>query len=148
MKKLLILFLLLCQNVYAQPITNLANLEGKPATWKTTKNKVLVVFWGTWCVDCKEKLKQGLPEMDHSPDVAVIAVNVDRDVGRAKSFIDSEKIGVTVLTDPNREMQHDLKVFSVPHWAVYNRKASTDAWSLVESAPAFDWAQVKQALAK
>ena len=147
-KILIVISIFFCQAAYALPMTALTDLDGKPANWNCTKNKVLVVFWGTWCAECKEKLKHGLPELNHSPEVAVITINADRDAGRAKNFVESEKIEVPVFADPNKELRRELKVFSVPHWAVYNRKSANDSWQLVQSAPAFDWDQVKQALAK
>ena len=147
-KILFVASLFLCQVAYAIPVAQLTDLDGKPAQWSCSKNKVLVVFWGTWCAECKEKLKTALPELDRSPDVAVITINADRDTGRAKNYVESEKIAVPVFADPSKEFRRELKVFSVPHWAVYNRKSVADAWQLVQAAPAFDWDQVKQALAK
>ena len=130
----------------ALPLDGLTDLDGKPALFEHDKNTELVVFWATWCVTCKEKLKGDLPKLNAAKPVAVVAVNTDKDPERVKHFLEKEGITLPVLMDPSKGLRKQLKVFSVPHWAVYKREASGKPWSLVDSAPAFEWDRIDKAL--
>ncbi len=134
-------------SAHASPSTvSLEDLKGNKTTFQTEKNKLLVVFWATWCPDCKEKLKSELPELARRPDVAVLAINTEKDTDRVKAFVEREKVGVPVLFDPTKELRKELKVVAVPHWAVYLRPTAKNEWVLKDGGPAYDDARVKEAL--
>ncbi len=144
--KLNLIALLLTVAAHGSPFADLTDVEGKPAQWATTKTRVLVSLWATWCPECKSKLRHELVEYDKRPDVAVVAVNTEKDMGRVKHFIQAEGIKLPVIVDSQRTLRSSLKAFSVPHWAVYERTAQ--GWSLVDTAPAFELARIEKALEK
>jgi len=147
MKLKLILFgVLLASLAPASPFDGLTDLEGNPAKWQTGKSRVLVSLWATWCPECKSKLGHELSAFDKRADVAVLAVNTEKDMGRVKHFVRSEGITIPVLVDSQRTLRAELKAFSVPHWAVYARTAQD--WQLVDTAPAFELPRIEKALEK
>ena len=126
--------------------TALEDLNGKKTTLQTDKNKLLVVFWATWCPDCKEKLRTTLPELARRPDVSVLTINTDADAARVRAYVEREKVAVPVLRDPNKELRKELKVVAVPHWAVYLRRTAKNDWTLKDGGPAYDEARIQEAL--
>jgi thiol-disulfide isomerase/thioredoxin len=142
----LTLFVLLTGSAWSSPIaTALEDLEGKPTTLESPANKVLVVFWATWCPSCRSEFSKELPELAKTPGIEIVTVNTDTDRERAKDYVTREKIPFKVFRDPSKAFRRSLKVFSVPHWAVYARKGASD-WQLVTSQGAFDLAEVKRSL--
>ncbi len=125
----------------------LVDLDGKPATLEaSTKEKELVVFWATWCDECRSHLSKELPELNARPDVAVVTVNTDRDNDRVRDFVHKEGIRLPVLRDPGKELRSELHVFSVPYWAVYRRDPATHRLVISKSEAAFDMTHVLEAL--
>lgn len=140
-------FSILTATLFASPFEGLTQLDGSAFSPSTIgKEKVLTVFWATWCPDCKEKLKSELPELDSSKDIAVITINTDRSADRANNFIEKTALNLPVLRDEKKSLRKSLKVFSVPHWAVH--KKSPSGWELVDTAPAFEWDRVNKALGR
>jgi thiol-disulfide isomerase/thioredoxin len=137
--------LLLSTALALADLSSLRTLEGKPVAI-STKSQQLIVFWATWCQDCRSKLRGELAELDARPDVSVLTVNTDREEERVKEFVLKEKIALPVLRDSDKSLRKALGVFSVPHWAVYRRDPNTRALALVKSQAAFDSKQVREAL--
>ena len=79
----------------------------------------LVIFWGTWCGECKEKLKHDLLKLDSRPDLKVITINVDKNAKRVKNYVQKEKIELPVYQNPSGELVKEFKITAVPHWALY-----------------------------
>src|ERR1700751_1890442 len=82
----------------------LVDLNGKPvhlSQVSQNKDKRLIIFWATWCDECRSKLSHELPELSSRKDVSVITVNTDKDEARAREFVEKEKISLPVYRDPN-----------------------------------------------
>lgn len=124
----------------------LVDLNGKTVQLSQEKDKRLVIFWATWCDECRSKLSHELLELNARKDVSVITVNTDKDDERVREFVEKEKISLPVYRDPNKVLRKELKVFSVPHWALYKKNAKTGLSELVESQPAFDYQQILKLL--
>ncbi len=148
MKMICLAMMLLNVSAFAMPLTDLTDLDGRPAKEMHEKNIELVVLWATWCSDCKAKLKGELPMLNRSDDVAVVAVNTETDVERVKHFLSKESISLPVILDPLRTLRKELKAFSVPHWAVYKRATKSAPWKLIDTAPAFESDRVERALGR
>lgn len=130
----------------AAQLPTLVNLQGESVSLEKGDEKRLIVFWATWCDECRAKLSHELPLLDQRADVSVVTINTDRDENRAREFVKKEGITLPVLRDPEKKLRSELKVFSVPHWAVYRRGASPGSWELVASEPAFNADHVQKAL--
>jgi thiol-disulfide isomerase/thioredoxin len=147
MKVFLILAVLsLAAQAWALPVHNYEDVFGKPVKLEEKKNKQLVVFWATWCSECKGKLTTILPELNSKPDVDVITVNSDEDRERAEDYVQKNKLKIPVIRDPAQDLLKELKVVALPFWAVYTRASDKASWSLKDSAVAFDLERVKKAL--
>ena len=67
------------------------------------KRAVLLVFWATWCMPCKQELAM-LPKLrDEFPEskLAIIAVNGDRSEKTTLRFLKKHPIAVPVALDPD-----------------------------------------------
>ncbi|MCB0418081.1 MAG: TlpA family protein disulfide reductase [Bdellovibrionales bacterium] len=136
---LVILFLTGFAKAGTPSLSGLRDFEGKPVS--STENRVLVVFWASWCDSCREKLTGFLPQWDARPGLSVITVNTDSNPDRARSFVDRNSIRLPVYRDPDGVLTSSLKVQSVPHWAVYRGAL------LIDTAEGFDQLRVERALA-
>lgn len=125
-------------------LTTLAN----PIDLMTLEDKTLVtLFWGSWCSICKDKMAGFLPEIEGKGLAKVITIAMDKQDDRALKSVKKESIRFPVFRDLERTLTKELKVFAVPHWAVYKKNASGN-WLLVESQPGFDDQQVLAAIQK
>ena len=146
----LILFMLFVAEGFCIPaptleISELTDLSSKPMALSSPKEKQLVVFWATWCDDCRSKLRKELVAFNERKDVAVTTINLDKDPERAKEFISKEGITLPVLRDPEKKFKKALSIFSVPHWALLKR-VKENQFEIVASESAFDLEHVKKAL--
>ncbi len=65
---------------------------------------VLVNFWATWCTPCITELPE-LIRLQHdlrNRPLVILAINVGEREARVKQFIDSMKLTLPVLLDPDR----------------------------------------------
>ena len=87
----------------------LENLEGKQVKLSDFQEKGLVIldFWATWCVPCKN----GLPKINELHEkydnVNVLAINVDkpRKKSSAISHVKSNRFTFHTLFDPKKNVQ-------------------------------------------
>ncbi len=98
--KLLFIFLL-STNLYA---IELENLKGEKVNFDTKNKKALVMFWGSWCGECKDKLKTVLPEINKRDQIGVYTVNMDKNPKRAQHIIRKLNIKLPVLKDNNKSL--------------------------------------------
>ena len=139
--KFLVLFFL-SFSVLANPST-LDLIQGDKSV-VSRDNKKLVMFWGSWCGECKEKLKTTLPEINKNTNIDVITVNMDKNEKRAKHIIKKTDLELPVVKGNGTDFAKELKVFAVPHWAVY--EVVDGKWVLKESKSAFDTDYIKSIL--
>ena len=131
----------------ASPIAvGLEDLDGKAVVLDSRADKVLVVFWATWCPSCRVELSKDLPELAKLTGVEVQTVNTDSSPERVRDFVNRERIPFRVLRDPSRSFRKQLGASVVPYWAVFERKTAGD-WKMVASQEAFEVSAVKKALA-
>ena len=142
--------LLASPSILALPLGGLQDLSLSLATLQHHKAKELVIFWATWCPDCREKLIVELPSKANDPDVQIVTVNTEKDLKRVIKFVSDEKIQFPVFTDSQRSFRRSLEVFAVPSWAVYERTTTDakDALKLVAKGSAFEIEKINAALGK
>ncbi len=139
--------LLITTYASAVPLQDLTHLDGSTAAYSHSKPKELVIFWATWCPDCRKKLIDELPAKKSNPTVEVVTINTEKDIPRVKNFIEKNKMEFTVLSDPKNTLRKSLKIFSVPAWAVYEKNIETGAYTnLVASGSAFETPKINEAL--
>lgn len=95
----------------------LMTFEGKKVTLSKQKGKVILLdFWASWCVPCKEEL----PLLDNLQNVygkkgfRVLAVNIDNKPKNALKFLEQYFIKLTSLWDENKQVVAAYDVETMP----------------------------------
>ncbi|MDO9576602.1 MAG: TlpA disulfide reductase family protein [Candidatus Cloacimonadales bacterium] len=96
----------------------LENLEGKQVKLSDYLGQGLVIvdFWATWCVPCKNELPK-LDELQQKYDcVTVLAISTDkpRDKSEAITHVKSNHFQFQTLFDPNKIVQKQFNITSIP----------------------------------
>lgn len=89
------------------------------------KGKVVYVdFWASWCGPCV----QSFPFMNKMENelknqgLAVVAVNLDEELGDAKAFVAEHPVDFSVATDPERQCAKQFEVKAMPSSYLIDRK--------------------------
>lgn len=106
---------------FALPRITGADQLGPPVSLADSAGKVTVVdFWATWCGPCI----QALPKLDalarRSPDIAVIAINID-DADAAWELFSERKYVMTLLADDGVTSTR-YGVAAIPHTVLIDRE--------------------------
>ena len=86
----------------ATPPLELADLEGKRHRLADYRGKVVLVnFWATWCVPCREEMPsiERLRASLEGRPFAVLAVNLAEPQSRIQAFLEKVPVRFTVLLD-------------------------------------------------
>lgn len=152
MKKILALLMFSSFTAFAIPAKyEIKNFdETQVVKFDGSKKKELVIFWATWCEDCKVKLRKQLPALNEHKDVRVIAINVDKILPKAKNFWkdftakNATARSLPIYRNPKKDLQKELNAFAVPRWAVYNYVG--DEWKLAKTESGCDFNVIANAL--
>ena len=84
----------------------LSGLKGKP---------VVVNFWATWCLPCKEEM----PLLDayaekFAGEMVLLGVNVGEDENQVQPFVDEVEIGFPILLDRDEQTADTYMVRNLP----------------------------------
>ena len=103
----------------------LENIEGKQIKLSDFQKEGLVIldFWATWCVPCKN----GLPKINEIhkkyDNVNVLAINVDkpRKKAAAVSLIKSNRFSFHVLFDSKKIVQKQYNITNIPRTLIIDQ---------------------------
>jgi thiol-disulfide isomerase/thioredoxin len=101
----------------ATPKLALPDLAGRRTDLNDMRGRVVVVnFWATWCVPCREELPslQRLREKFAGKPVEVIAVNYGEFPERVRPFLEKERLTLEVLLDTQKDAARDWGVGGLP----------------------------------
>ncbi len=130
MKKILLLVLMSCFNMFSQktvPDLNLASIEGKQMSIKSDfseKDKLYVFsFWATWCGPCINELDElNDLQVDWKKEVnfEIIAVSTDdaRTQKRVKPLVNGKGWDYKILLDANQDLKRALSIANIPYTIV------------------------------
>jgi cytochrome c biogenesis protein CcmG/thiol:disulfide interchange protein DsbE len=136
MKNFIILLFMICAtSVFAQESANnpapdfvLPDLKGNNYKLSENLNKgpILINFWATWCVPCREEMKKLVEVYEKYEDggLQILAISIDdpKSVSRVKSFINTRKYPFKVLLDTNSEVMQLFQAENPPYTALLNSK--------------------------
>ncbi len=103
----------------------LENIDGKQVKLSDFQKEGLVIldFWATWCVPCKN----GLPKINELHEkydnVNVLAINVDkpRKKSNAISHVKSNRFKFHTLFDPKKVVQKQFNVTNIPRTLIIDQ---------------------------
>jgi len=101
----------------ATPKLALPDLEGGRVDLGDMRGRVVIVnFWATWCVPCRDELPslQRLREKFAGKPVEVITVNYGEFPQRIGPFLVKERIALKVLLDTQKDAARDWGVGGLP----------------------------------
>lgn len=96
----------------------LNDINGKKITFSDSRGKVILLnFWATWCVPCREEL----PSLNNlylelkDKGLLVLAISVDISEKPVRSFVSEKRIVFPILIDKDKEVYFDkYAVFGLP----------------------------------
>ncbi|MEZ4267053.1 MAG: FAD:protein FMN transferase [Myxococcota bacterium] len=85
--------------------------------------KVVVVdFWASWCVPCKESMPEHQRLLaEYAGDLEILAISVDETPEPARSFVASRALSLTFLHDPKGKSPAAYGVSEMPYAVVVDR---------------------------
>lgn len=129
MKKLILLFLFVSANNFAQeiPVTDLETIDGETISSQILTQKLdkplVITFWATWCIPCLTELSAIHEVYDtwkekYKFDLYAIAVDDDRTAKKIPSLIAGKGWNYEVLLDRNQDFKRKLNINSIPYLIV------------------------------
>jgi thiol-disulfide isomerase/thioredoxin len=96
-----------------QPQLSLKDMQGQPHSLSEYKGKVVILnFWATWCVPCKQEMPIFVDVSKKYRDrgVVVVAASLDDDKTRKyiPQFAKSFKMDFPILVDASSDNMHEL----------------------------------------
>ncbi len=97
------------------PAIELQTLDGEAFSLESHRGKVVVLaFWASWCGPCRLELP-ALDELQKSrSDMAVFAVNVDRQRSAAERFLRKVPVDLPIVWDNTATALGQYNVMSMP----------------------------------
>ena len=128
---------LLAWNDGATPALALADLQGKPVDLAKLRGKTVIVnFWATWCVPCREEMPSLAALAARSQGrIVVLAVDVGEAPARIERFVARYPVDVPILLDTHGDAAAAWRVGVYPSSFVVGADGRVRAWI----AGALDW---------
>lgn len=111
----------------ATPRLVLPDVDGRRSDLGELHGRVVVVnFWATWCVPCREELPslQRLREKMAGKPVHVVTVNYGESAERVLPYLKKEGLALDVLLDTQKEAARDWGVGGLPMTFIVDAKGS------------------------
>jgi cytochrome c biogenesis protein CcmG, thiol:disulfide interchange protein DsbE len=89
----------------------LMSLEGESSTWGAVAKPVLVNVWATWCGPCRAEMP--LLAEYAKRGVKIVFLNAGESADDVKKYLESEKLEISVMLDPNG-IRDQLRVVGLP----------------------------------
>ena len=126
-------FILGSTAIFAQtqelPTTTVRDINGKQISFNEAfeKGKVtLVSFWATWCIPCKQEIKNIKGKLEgwkKEADFNYMTVSIDdsRATAMVKTYSKSQCWNFPVLLDPNSDLKRSLNFQNVPYTIIVDQ---------------------------
>jgi peroxiredoxin len=110
-----------------QPSENfsLPDLAGKTVRLSDHKGKVIFLnFFATWCPPCRAEMPsmQKLAERLKGKNFVLLAVSVDRDLNKLKTFVAQNKYAFKILSDADGAVAARYNVSGIPSTFIIDKK--------------------------
>jgi cytochrome c biogenesis protein CcmG/thiol:disulfide interchange protein DsbE len=107
------------------PDFTVTDLEGAPVSLADLKGDVVVLnFWATWCGPCRAEIPEFSEYATEHPEIEVIGISVDDNMGAARLNAFAKKLGITyrVLHDEHDAASSAYGVEGIPVTFVLDSK--------------------------
>ncbi len=112
----------------AAPDFKLKDINGKEVALKDYKNKktVLLVFWATWCVYCRQEIPEviKLKEQYKGKDLEILGINIQEPAQTVKAFAEKTGINYNILLDIQGEAARSFEVQGIPMNVLIDKKGN------------------------
>ncbi len=97
------------------PSFEAVTLDGKAFDLDATRGKpVVLAFWASWCGPCRGELPELSKLQAERDDLAIYAVNVDRDRRKADAFLRQVQVDLPIVWDNQSMAMGQYDVLSMP----------------------------------
>lgn len=109
-----------CSTAFADypklPTISLPTQSGKIST-SNMKDKVIYIdFWASWCKPCKNSFPwlNAMNQRYHKKGLEILAINLDKDPGKAREFLRRIPANFTVAFDADGNIAQEFNVQGMP----------------------------------
>jgi peroxiredoxin len=100
-------------------------LDGASFRLSSLRGRIAVVsFFASWCTPCRAELPALADLQRRRSDIAIVAVNVDRDPAAARAFIDSLGVDLPIVLDHSAIALGRYGVAAMPTLFVLDRRGT------------------------
>lgn len=99
-------------------VVTLHDLKGQP---------VMINFWATWCGPCRIEMPEIIEAAHETPELVVLAVNVQEDLSLIESFAQDFEMDVPIVRDEGGDIQNLYQVRGMPTTYFVDRQGTVRA---------------------
>ena len=133
------------QNTIAKP-ASLKRLSGEEITFPVPNQKMVVVFWATWCAPCKVELNR-LNTMMAKGEIKsneLIAISIQESAETVNQFLQKNPLQFLIALDESGKISETYKVSGTPTIVFLDKEQKID-WLTTGLSPTLEF-RVKEFL--
>ncbi len=97
------------------PSFTLKNVDGKTVSLAAERRVVLLNFWATWCIPCRQEMPLiSRLASEHSSQLAVLAVDTLEPAAPVEAFVKHYKLHLVPLLDSDGKVDAEYHVIAQP----------------------------------
>jgi cytochrome c biogenesis protein CcmG, thiol:disulfide interchange protein DsbE len=107
------------------PSISLRAFDGRPVQLADLRGQIVVLnFWGSWCIPCREEAPalERVWQASRDNDVQFVGVNVWEAESDALNFVREQRISYMNLLDPAGQLAVELGLTGIPETYFVNRE--------------------------
>lgn len=107
------------------PERPLTTLEGEEVSLQTWQGQGIILnFWATWCVPCREEMPALAKIHEENPDVIVVGVNYLENAEATRGFVEELNLPFPIIVDEKGFLVGDMYVKALPTTFFINKEGN------------------------